>query len=131
MTVTTTTTTTWPDDLADAFRSFERHFAAGDFDAIAEQYGPDAVLVWAPGERAEGRAAIRAAFEAAHARGAGLTMEPRAFHIAGDLAVTSFVITFTGMTPDGSPVVTTSTEVLRRGTDGRWRFEVDDPFFSA
>jgi ketosteroid isomerase-like protein len=41
----------------------------------------------------------------------------------------SNVATVTGVTPDGSPLVTTTTEILRRQPDGRWLHVVDDPFF--
>src|SRR5262249_10138556 len=45
-----------PEDCATLF---ERHLNAGDLDALADLYEPDAVLVPNPGESAVGRKAIR------------------------------------------------------------------------
>jgi hypothetical protein len=48
----------------------------------------------------------------------------------GDVALVSNTATLTRATPDGSPVCSTTTEILRRQADGGWAHVVDDPFFS-
>jgi uncharacterized protein (TIGR02246 family) len=117
-----------PGELAQLFM---RHLTAGDLDALAALYADDAVFVPAPGSPVRGRAGIRDALAEMHRAGARIVLEPRAMHVAGDVAVFSNVATVSGATPDGGEMVTTTTEVARRGPDGRWRYIVDDPFFSA
>ncbi|MBF6246954.1 DUF4440 domain-containing protein, partial [Nocardia elegans] len=36
----------------------------------------------------------------------------------------------TGAGPDGT-LVSTTTEIARRGSDGSWRYVLDDPYFTA
>jgi ketosteroid isomerase-like protein len=45
-----------------------------------------------------------------------------------DVALVSNTATLTGFRPE--PVISTTTEILRRQPDGGWAHVVDDPFFS-
>jgi ketosteroid isomerase-like protein len=49
---------------------------------------------------------------------------------AGDLALVAGVWSFTGTGPDGEPVKLTArnADVLRRQSDGSWRFVIDNPW---
>lgn len=49
---------------------------------------------------------------------------------AGSLALVIGVWTFAGTGPDGTPVklASHSADVLRRQTDGSWRFVIDNPW---
>ena len=49
---------------------------------------------------------------------------------AGDLALVIGVWSFDGTGPDGEPVhlAASNADVLRRQTDGTWRFVIDNPW---
>ncbi|WP_028925063.1 DUF4440 domain-containing protein [Pseudonocardia acaciae] len=108
---------------------FVRHLAAGDLDGLVSLYEPEAVFVPRPGARATGGAAIRDGLASYVAAGARITLDPVKVHVVGDLALVSNDATATGVADE--PLETTTTEVLRRQPDGRWRYVIDDPFFGA
>lgn len=62
--------------------------------------------------------------------GAKIQLQARRVHVVGELALISNDATVSGATPDGAPVISTSTEIARRGSDGSWRYVLDDPYFS-
>ncbi|MFB7266998.1 DUF4440 domain-containing protein, partial [Streptomyces nojiriensis] len=59
--------------------------------------------------------------------GARLKLELRDIRRVDDIALVSNTATLTGVGP--GPVVSTTTEILRRQPDGGWAHVVDDPFF--
>jgi len=110
---------------------FERHLNAGELDALAELYEPNATLLMAPGEPQVGKAAIREALAGLIAQKARLTLSVAQVLRAGDdLAVLYGDWHGHYTDPDGARVEAAgqSVEVVRRQPDGSWRFAVDDPF---
>ncbi len=86
---------------------------AGDVDAIVALFAPDAVVSLPEGREAAGTVAIRAAFDAALARGADLRVASVGRPIiSGSLACTTTV--------DAAGQV--HTQVARREPDGTWRW---------
>jgi uncharacterized protein (TIGR02246 family) len=109
---------------------FERHLNAGDLDALADLYEPDAVLVPNPGEAAIGREAIREALGAFIAAKAEIHLRVGQVLRAGDVAMIygDWGGHFTD--PEGAlvEIAGESIEVVRRQPDGTWRFVLDDPY---
>jgi uncharacterized protein (TIGR02246 family) len=120
---------TGPEDLN---RQWADAFNAGDVPRMMSMYEPDAVLVPAPGaEPLRGLAAIEAALRGFLALGGKLRFEPRHWVVQGDLAIGSIAFTMDdGRDPDGNPVELrgTTSELVRRQTDGSWKYVVDLPF---
>ncbi|MGK8486528.1 HD domain-containing protein [Nocardia asiatica] len=116
-----------PTELASLFA---RYFNAGDLDALMSLYEPAALLFPAPGERRSGTEAIRSSLGAMIDSGAKIQLHSRRVHVVGELALLSNDATVSGATPGGDPVISTSTEIARRGSDGSWRYVIDDPYFS-
>ncbi len=119
---------TLPHDLN---RQWAEAFNAGDLPGLMTTYEPDAVLVPAPGAAPlQGHDAIEQALTGFLALGGQLEFTPRHWVPSGDLAFAS--ITFTtrdGRDADG-PVDLhgTTAEVLRRQSDGTWKYLIDAPF---
>ena len=117
----------------DGHRAFAAAFNAGDVDAILALYEPNAVLVLAPGQTADGLDAIRGALT--NFLGLKLPIDLRigTAAVAGDIALLSSPWTITGPDPGGSPVNLSGTtaDVLRKQPDGTWRFVIDSPFGGA
>ncbi|MFC0843867.1 nuclear transport factor 2 family protein [Streptomyces noboritoensis] len=107
---------------------FMEYLEAGDIEGLVSLYEPNAHFVPTPGTHLVGTAPIRKALQQLIDTGARLTLEPRAIRQVDDIALVSNTATLTGVGPE--PVVSTTTEVLRRQPDGGWAYVVDDPFFS-
>jgi uncharacterized protein (TIGR02246 family) len=108
---------------------FERAVNAGDIDALAALYEPEAVYVAGPGQHVVGRKAIRAALAAWLATKPKLRLELTGLAVAGDVALerTRWTVVMPG--PGGKPAESSgsSSVVLRRQADGTWMMAVDDP----
>lgn len=95
---------------------------AEDFDAIADLYEPGACFVDQDGT------AVGPAIVAAHRRfvadGNRLVLRRSIAFEASDIALVQWA--WTVETPEGRAFDGASAEVLRRGTDGRWRFVIDN-----
>ena len=117
--------------LQDIHRKFEAAFNIGDIDAILALYEPKAVFVASGGEILRGHDEIRTAYEPMFARKAQIRLAT-----SGIIETTDGVVlmhacwTLKGAGPDGVPFEQkgTSAEVLRRQTDGSWRYAIDNPF---
>ena len=110
---------------------FERYLNAGDLDALADLYEPDAVLVPNPGESAVGREAIRETLGGFVAAKAEIRLRVGQVLRAGeDLAMIYGDWSGHFTDPDGVRVAIAgqSVEVVRRQPDGTWRFVLDDPY---
>ncbi len=102
---------------------------AGDRDAFARLYEPDATHIVPPdGRRVSGREAIRAAVEPT------LALAPRArIEVVGQLQADGLALTYARWSivgTDGGERVEMSghgTLVSRRQADGTWRIVLDDP----
>ena len=109
---------------------FVKLFAQGDIDTLSQLYTTDALFVPGPGQEARGRAEIRTALTAMRNAGATIALELRRVNVTGDVAVLSNVATVNGVSPDGSALVVSTTELMHRQPDGTWLYAIDDPFFS-
>jgi ketosteroid isomerase-like protein len=113
---------------AEASRLFERLFAAGDLDALMALYEDDAVFP-TPHGTSTGQAAIRATLKAYLDSGAQLAFGESLVFIAGDLALMH--TPWTMKMPDGSSPTGATAEVVRRQSDGSWKYVIDNPDGSA
>ncbi|MFX0574445.1 nuclear transport factor 2 family protein [Nocardia nepalensis] len=109
---------------------FVQYFNARDLDALMSLYERAAAYMPSPGETMTGTDAIAASLKSMMETGATIDLQSRRIHSVGDLAMISNNAEVLGATPDGSPLVTTTAEVVRRQSDGRWLYVIDDPFFS-
>ncbi|MFI8280545.1 nuclear transport factor 2 family protein [Streptomyces sp. NPDC085929] len=107
---------------------FTEYLAAGDIEGLLSLYEPNAHFVPTPGTHLTGTDSIRPALQQLIDGGARLTLEPRDIRQVDDLALVSNHATLTGVGPE--PVISTTTEILRRQPDGGWVHVVDDPYFS-
>ncbi|MEU9993667.1 SgcJ/EcaC family oxidoreductase [Streptomyces sp. NPDC048045] len=106
---------------------FVEYLEAGDIEGLMSLYEPNAHFVPTPGTHLVGTDAIREALQQMIDTGARLKLELRDIRQAGDVALVSNHATLTGAGPE--PVISTTTEILRRRPDGGWVHAVDDPFF--
>jgi uncharacterized protein (TIGR02246 family) len=111
-----------PEDMAEAFR---QRFNDRDTAGLMALYAPDAVFTLDGENLARGPAAIEAALSGMLSSGFTLKGRYEGVLTAGDVAVCRLrweMLNAEGwIEMDG-----VSLEVLRRGTDGRWRFAIDD-----
>lgn len=111
---------------------FGERFNAGDLDGVLELYEPDAVLVPGPGVVVSGEG-IREALAGFLAAGLPIELSERAVFVNGDLALLLSEWAIAGTGADGEPVDIrgTTSDVVRRGSDGAWRLAIDNPFGTA
>ena len=95
----------------------------GDVDGLRELYEPGAVFADYDG-LAEGWPAIARAHRAFLESGSRLTLGDPLVIERGDLALVQW--TWTVTRDDGTELSGASAEVLRRQTDGSWRFVIDN-----
>ncbi|HZX22990.1 MAG TPA: nuclear transport factor 2 family protein [Woeseiaceae bacterium] len=109
---------------AEAGKAFEKLFAAGDLEGLMELYEPDAVFTNARGAHA-GSVAIRNVLQGYLDTGASIRMNESVAFEAGDLALVHW--SWTMAFPDGRTAEGATAEVLRKSTDGTWKFVIDNP----
>ena len=109
--------------LAEAFR-------AKDLEAILALYEPGATFIAQPGQPVTGLAAIRVAIQGLLSIKPHLQLEVTRVLQAGDIALLSSTWTLTGTTPEGNALTMSGNgmEVVRRQSDGTWRYVIDDPY---
>ncbi|MGW1887417.1 nuclear transport factor 2 family protein [Streptomyces sp. NPDC001970] len=107
---------------------FMEYLEAGDVEGLVPLYEPNAHFVPVPGTHLVGTDAIRAAMQQMVDSGAHLKLELRDIRQVDDVALVSNNAILTRAGPE--PVISTTTEILRRQPDGGWVHVVDDPFFS-
>ena len=105
-------------------------FNAGDIERLMTLYEPGAVIVAQPGENMTGTEQVRAALEGFLSLNGRLEAEVGTAVLAGELALASAAWTVTGTDPDGNPLTLSgvSAHILRRQSDGSWRWVVDHPW---
>lgn len=112
----------------DADRLFAEGVNAGDAAAVAALYEGDGVLLF-QGTTFQGPDQIRAFLEGMIAAKPKITMNVTQVVRAGDVAVlyNDWTMTVTGA--DGKPEASSgkAIEVVRRQSDGSWKYVVDDP----
>lgn len=108
---------------------FAAAFNSGDPDAVELVYEPDGVLMTETGAALSGRER-RAANAAIMALGPPIAVVPRSVSVNGDLALLIVDWAIAGRDAEGRPVDVrgTATDVARRGTDGLWRYVIDNPW---
>ena len=107
---------------------FMEYLEARDIEGLVSLYEPHAHFVPTPGSHLVGTGAIRTALQQLIDSGARLKLELREIRQVDDIALLSNTATLTGTAPE--PVISTTTEILRRQPNGGWVHVVDDPFFS-
>jgi uncharacterized protein (TIGR02246 family) len=102
----------------------------GNLDALMPLYEPHAAFAAQPGSLTHGLSGVRASLAAFTAMNGTLDLEVTRVLEADDLALVVGVWSFAGTGPDGEPVTLTghNADVLRRQTDGSWRFVIDNPW---
>ncbi|MFI5682164.1 YybH family protein [Streptomyces cellulosae] len=120
-------------DLAKAAEEHGKRYVAafnsGDLDAINAMYADDAVSVWEPGNPLVGEAR-KAALAEFIAQKPKMTATLRESHVTSTTALLVVDWAIDIPTPEGGTehVEGVGLDVLRRGTDGEWRFAIDNPF---
>ncbi|MFI0366314.1 YybH family protein [Actinomadura sp. 1N219] len=111
---------------------FAERFNSGDPAALAEVYEDGAVFVPEPGSPLTGADALAANVEFM-ALGVPITVSPRHVYTTADLALLIVDWVIDGVDRAGHPVHIegTATDVARRGSDGHWRYIIDNPFGCA
>src|SRR3954470_1158786 len=96
-------------------------------------YERDAAFAREHGSLAPGASGIREALTGFIAMDGTLDLEVTRVLEAGDLALVIGVWTFDGTGPDGEPVhlAANNADVVRRQSDGTWRFVIDNPWGTA
>lgn len=102
----------------------------GNVDALLTLYESDAAFATQPGSLARGLSGVRESLSAFTAMKGTLDLKVTRVLEAGELALVAGVWSFAGTGPDGQPVTLTgrNADVLRRQSDGSWRFVIDNPW---
>jgi ketosteroid isomerase-like protein len=108
---------------------FAERFNSGDASALAQVYEDGAVLVPQPGTPVTGPE-LHAANDRLQQLGVPLSVHPRHVYRSGDVAllIVDWVIDGIGREGHAVHVEGTATDIARRGSDGRWRYVIDNPF---
>ena len=108
----------------EASRLFEERFASSDLDGLMDLYEDGAVFTNAQGAH-EGSDAIREVLAGYLSTGASIAMNDSVSFEAGELALVHWA--WTMAFPDGRVAEGATAEVLRRQSDGSWKFIIDNP----
>ena len=103
---------------------------SGDLESLLPLYETDAAFVPEPGTLAHGESGIGESLNGFIAMNGTLDLKVTRVLEVDDLALVIGVWSFDGTGPDGEPVRLESqnADVLRRQTDGSWRFVIDNPW---
>jgi len=103
---------------------------SGDLDSLMPLYESDAAFVPQPGTLAHGPSGVSEALTGFISMNGELDLEVTRVLEVDDLALVVGVWSFNGTGPDGEPVrlEAKNADVLRRQTDGTWRFVIDNPW---
>jgi ketosteroid isomerase-like protein len=118
---------TRPEEL---YPALSAAYDAGDLDALAGLYEPDAAFVIKSGRVTSTPEELRGALKYVIELGGRLTVNPRAFIGSGDVVLALGTFTLSGRHADGTAFERASkfNDVLRRQPDGRWLIAVDNPY---
>src|SRR5215468_3639779 len=106
-------------------------YNAGDVEAVARLYDPNAVFVIKPGRVTEGPAELRATLERLVGLGGRIAIEPRSFTRSGDATLVLGTFKLSGRRRrDGSSADLAGrfADVLRLQPDAGWLIAVDNGF---
>lgn len=103
---------------------------SGDLDSLMPLYESGAAFAGQPGNLAHGTSGVREALTGFISMKGKLDLEVTHVLEVGDLALVTGVWSFDGTGPDGQPVrlEAKNADVLRRQSDGTWRFVIDNPW---
>jgi uncharacterized protein (TIGR02246 family) len=102
----------------------------GDLDALMTLYEADACFATQPGQLAKSPESVRQSLRNFTDLKGKLDLKVKRVLQASDLALVITEWSFSGSGPDGNPVniASKSADVLRKQTDGTWRFVIDNPW---
>jgi uncharacterized protein (TIGR02246 family) len=111
-------------------RSIVEGINSGNLDALMSLYEDEAAFATQPGTLAHGLPGIREALAQFIAMKGTLDLQVTRVLEANGLALVTGVWSFAGTGPDGEPVTlrAQNADVLRRQSDGSWRFLIDNPW---
>ena len=103
---------------------------SGNVESLMPLYEREAAFATEPGNLAPGAPGIHEALSGFISMRGKLDLDVTRVLQADDLALVIGVWSFDGTGPDGEPVRLESrnADVLRRQTDGTWRFVIDNPW---
>jgi ketosteroid isomerase-like protein len=103
---------------------------SGNLERLMALYESEAAFATQPGSLAHGAPGVRGALSGFVSMKGKLDLEVTQVLEVGDLALVTGVWSFNGTGPDGEPVrlAARNADVLRRQTDGTWRFVIDNPW---
>ncbi|MGZ8741212.1 MAG: YybH family protein [Gaiellaceae bacterium] len=103
---------------------------SGNLDSLMPLYESEAAFATRPGSLAPGAPGIREALNGFISMKGKLDLDVTRVLEVDDLALVVGVWTFNGTAADGAPVhlAAKNADVLRRQTDGTWRFVIDNPW---
>jgi ketosteroid isomerase-like protein len=102
----------------------------GNFDLLMSLYEPGAAFATQPGNLAHGLGGVCEALDGFVAMQGKLELVVNRILKVGDLALVVGKWSFTGTGPNGEPVTLAArnADVLRRQSEGSWRFVIDNPW---
>jgi ketosteroid isomerase-like protein len=103
---------------------------SGNLDSLMPLYESDAAFATQPGSLAHGASGVRDALTGFISLNGTLELDVTRVLEVDDLALVIGVWSFDGTGPDGEPVrlEASNADVLRRQSDGSWRFVIDNPW---
>jgi uncharacterized protein (TIGR02246 family) len=125
--LTTTVSTETPEQVLEAV---VEGINTGNYELLLSLYEPNAAFASRPGNLAHGLGDICQALDGFIALNGKLDLEVNRVLEVGDLALVVGNWSFTGTAPDGEPVTLAAqnADVLRKQSDGSWRFVIDNPW---
>lgn len=108
------------------------HLNSLDVETMLGFYHSDGMIIDAAGKEHRGREAIGTELEKYFSLGLQMSIQQRHLFVAADTALLVLDWSYVGTARDGREInmVATATDIARRGSDGFWRYLIDNPFGS-